>query len=109
MVFRYPLDPHYNLIKRCVALPGDTVQIKKGIVYINGDLQPFPALAQVDYAVWYNKPDAFQSLLNNRHNSVDSREWGLVPEELIIGKAVVVLWSGRLKSLRLKRVMKKIE
>ncbi len=241
-VFRYPADPHQTYIKRCVALPGDTVQVKEGILCVNGRAQPFPATARNEYRMWFRDearlikildslhipipvsryrrdsvsmvldltlkeksgilrsgavdsmklyvmykdrsvvdgdlpltnemeadrpPDFFGPLVvprrgmtipvnaktlqsyatvleryehfvperrdslwlwrgrpvrsytfrqdyyfmmgDNRHNSTDSRWWGVVPEELVIGKAEMVLWSGSFRHFRWGRMLKKIE
>lgn len=93
IVFKAP--PASNLdevmIKRVIGLPGDTVAIKNGLVYING--QP------LDEPYELEKPDRdFKTLTvpenslfvmgDNRNKSFDSRFWGMVPEELIIGKAM---------------------
>ena len=241
VVFRYPVDPHQTFIKRCVALPGDTVRVKEGILYVNGQVQPFPPSAKIEYKVWIRNtrtfgryvdslrlhvrydpdrrdpacrivalsrqektalwssgtldslalyvikrgdnneaillnapekegndpPDAYGPLVvpyegmkiqvnetmmqkygkvleryehfqpqpqpdsswqwrgmpveyytfrqdyyfmmgDKRHNSTDSRWWGVVPEELIIGKAKFILWSGNLRNFRWERVLKGI-
>ncbi|RLD30642.1 MAG: signal peptidase I [Bacteroidetes bacterium] len=47
VVFRFPPDPHENYIKRCVALPGDTVQVIDGILYVNSKEQAFPTTARI--------------------------------------------------------------
>ena len=60
VVFRYPIDPHQTFIKRCVALPGDTVRVKDGILYVNGHAQPFPPTAKIEYKVWVDNPKAFE-------------------------------------------------
>lgn len=237
VVFRYPLSPFQNFVKRCVALPGDTVRITKGILYVNGRQQNFPGSAKIEYKVRlknreifnalqqsvslpepnvpYNDslhyctmsltadelkkiqltgltdsvyvhvlddehtvpsppypstvwtPDNYGSFLvprkravipvneknlilyetalqkyehfnpqmkngkyifngrevttftfsqnyyfmmgDNRHNSTDSRWWGVVPEELITGKAVRVIWSGNFTKLKTDRIWKRIK
>jgi len=234
VVFRYPLSPFQNFVKRCVALPGDTVEVKSGVLYVNGIKQEFPVAAKIEYQLTlrdrtvfndlcknlnYNRADAtyndtlhcctmsltagevkkieqagiadnisvrvldgshtvpspkqtewspdnygpfvvphkgatiplnkntlmlYQTALlkyehfkpytkegkylvngrqlttytfsrnyyfmmgDNRHNSTDSRYWGAVPEELITGKVVKVLWSGRFAKLKANRFWKDI-
>ena len=238
LVFRYPLSPFQNFVKRCVALPGDTVRISGGVVYINGIRQNYPVTSKIVYNIYLKNRTAFNTLYSsfnqdntnltyndslhccvvnltkdelnllkqtglidsvsievldsrhtvlpplphtqhqwtpdnfgpfvvprkgavitvneknlilyktalqkyehfnpqlkngkyfingqevttctfsqdyyfmmgdNRHNSTDSRYWGAVPEELITGKVVKVLWSGSFTKLKTGRVWKKVE
>ncbi len=238
VVFRYPLSPFQNFVKRCVALPGDTVRISGGVVYINSIRQSYPVTSKIVYNLYLKNRAAFNTLhssLNqdntnvtyndslhscivsltkdelkilkqirlidsisievldskhtvlpplphtqhqwtpdnfgpfvvprkgavitvneknlilyetalqkyehfnpqlkngryfindcevttctfsqdyyfmmgdNRHNSTDSRYWGAVPEELITGKVVKVLWSGSFTKLKTGRIWKEVE
>jgi len=235
VVFRYPDNPDETYIKRCVGLPGDTLMISRGQLFVNGKAQELPLSGLMEYRVWYNNKTGFlqlkdslgignsgfwyrpgdhyrilyltesqvrilanssnidsvainlisgerandefffmgssnritdtygplvipvagmkidpdSSLLlfygraflrieglnskvsglsvpvrdstftvrgnyyfmmgDNRFRSNDSRSWGLVPEELIIGKAEFILWSGTLKDIRWERVGKRIQ
>ncbi|MDD4238021.1 MAG: signal peptidase I [Desulfotomaculaceae bacterium] len=79
------------LIKRVIGLPGDTVAVKNGFVYING--QPLEEPYELekprgDYKAITVPEDSLFVMGDNRNNSFDSRYWGVVPDELIIGKAV---------------------
>jgi len=67
IVFRYPGDPHQTYIKRCVALPGDTVQVAAGILLVNGCPQPLPPTAKTEYSVWFQDQGAFQHLTDSLH------------------------------------------
>ncbi|GCE18365.1 signal peptidase I [Dictyobacter kobayashii] len=99
IVFRYPRDPQEDYIKRIIATPGDSISIQKDKVvvdgttlqerYINKDdpYNPYPAINQRVIG-----PDEYFVMGDNRGNSSDSRAWGLVPRQNIIGKAVVVYW-----------------
>jgi signal peptidase I len=90
IVFRYPLDPSRDFIKRVIGVPGDIVEIRSGAVYLNG--QPMVEGYTADRPA-YSKaaervpPREYYVLGDNRNNSSDSHNWGLVPEENIIGRA----------------------
>ena len=86
-VFRYPVDPDRDFVKRIIAIPGDTVDIKNGVVYINGaptkepyvknhdryNLRPSSVFPKVPFTV----PEGNYFMLgDNRGNSQDSRFWG---------------------------------
>lgn len=94
IVFRFPRDLEQEFIKRVIGLPGDMLKISRGIVYVNGvemteDYIAAPAGFQGE---WVVPPDAVFVMGDNRNNSSDSRDWGSVPFEDIIGKAVFVYW-----------------
>ncbi len=90
-------------IKRVIGLPGDTVEVKDGKVFVNGEaLQEDYIKAPPEY-VWGPEivPDrSYLVLGDNRNSSYDSHSWGFVPEENIIGKAIVRFWPlNRIGSL----------
>lgn len=72
IVFRYPLDPKKFFIKRVAGLPGETIEINGRKI----------TLGQGEYFV----------LGDNQGESSDSRVWGNVPEDLVIGRALLRLW-----------------
>mmetsp|Transcript_10751 Transcript_10751/g.27160 ORF Transcript_10751/g.27160 Transcript_10751/m.27160 type:complete len:170 (-) Transcript_10751:356-865(-) len=83
------------LIKRIVAIAGDTVEVRNRAVYVNGEKQNEPFIAEdPDYSMpKYLVPKGCVFVLgDNRNHSFDSHYWGPVPEENIIGKAVVKYW-----------------
>jgi signal peptidase I len=93
IVFKYPPDPDsIPYIKRIVGLPGDQVHIADGKVYINGDLIDEPYLkVSTDRGGDWTVPDRQLFVMgDNRNNSRDSRSWGFVPFENIIGRAELI-------------------
>ncbi len=97
VVFYYPGDPAKSYIKRVIGLPGDSVALEDGVVYVNGkrleetyvpdqyrDRQSFPLVRL--------PPDHYYVLGDHRSSSNDSRTWGTVARQYIYGKAVFVYW-----------------
>jgi signal peptidase I len=87
-------DDYEDYIKRVVGLPGDTVSIENGSVRINGVpiSEPYIA-AQPDYSGEWTVPEGNLFVLgDNRNNSADSHAWGFLPEQNVLGKALVVYW-----------------
>ncbi|WP_008317497.1 signal peptidase I [Leptolyngbya sp. PCC 6406] len=82
-------------IKRIIGLPGDTVEIRDGTVFVNGDaLEENYIKAEPDY-IWGPETvpvDQYLVLGDNRNSSYDSHAWGFVPRDNIIGRAVVRFW-----------------
>ena len=97
VVFWYPRDPTKSFIKRIIGLPGDTIEIKAGVVYVNGELLDEPYLIPefMDKRTFDARtvdPGYYYVLGDDRKYSSDSRVWGLVPERYIYGKAVFRYW-----------------
>lgn len=95
IVFRYPLDPERDFIKRVIAVAGDRIRIQEGTVYVNGEPVDEPFVLRRDSASMPERvvpPGAVFVMGDNRTNSEDSREFGFVDRSLIIGRAVVVYW-----------------
>jgi len=94
IVFRLPGDETQDLIKRVIGLPGDTVHISDGTVTINGAKLQEPYIAQdpLYFGEW-TVPEGFLFVLgDNRNDSRDSHQWGLLPLENVIGKSVLIYW-----------------
>ena len=97
IVFTYPLDTQRSFIKRVVGLPGETVQIHDGRVFVNGrELREayVPPVFETDENDSPIKvtPGHYYVLGDHRNVSNDSRAWGLVPRQDIYGKAVLRYW-----------------
>lgn len=85
-----------TLIKRVIGLPGEKVEIQRGRVYINDRLLPEKYIAENLSYQWGPVTVPSNSYLvmgDNRDHSYDSRSWGFVPRNNIIGKAVIRFWS----------------
>jgi signal peptidase I len=98
IVFRFPRDPEKDFIKRVIAGPGDTVEIRKGKVWVNGKIIEEPyVMDRPGYTLPRQTvpPRNFFVLGDNRNNSSDSHIWGVVPRENILGKAWVIYWPAR--------------
>ncbi|GHV29184.1 signal peptidase I [Synergistales bacterium] len=105
VVFRYPIDPSRDFVKRVIGLPGDSVEIKDGRVFINSRelaesyvQNPDNFTSEAPIAV---PKDKYFCLGDNRPNSQDSRFWGFVPKNYLRGPAVLRYWPpsriGRLE------------
>jgi signal peptidase I len=105
VAFRSPLDASDVFLKRVIATSGDSVEMRDGVLYLNGVAQ------QERYALYMSRgepasvarPGDFARVIvprgkifvmgDNRDNSADSREFGFVPETNVLGEPVMVLWS----------------
>ena len=106
IVFRYPVNPSQDYIKRVVGIPGDRIEVKDKKVYVND------ALLDEDYTIFLDNkiiPGNVQSRDNmrpvtvpdgslfvmgdNRDNSYDSRFWNFVELKAVKGKAFILYWS----------------
>lgn len=95
VVFKYPVDPRRDFVKRIIGLPGDTVEIKHGTVFVNGTELVERYVKNQDN---YNMdaivvPDkSYFCLGDNRPNSQDGRFWGFVTSNFLRGPAVFRYW-----------------
>lgn len=96
VVFRPPVVGGEEMVKRVVAVAGDTVAIRHGDLYVNGARVDEPYLLEQEFSGEFPElaipPGKVFTLGDNRNNSGDSRLFGLVDEEAIIGCAFVVYW-----------------
>jgi signal peptidase I len=107
IVFKYPNNPEKEFIKRIIALPNQTVQIADKVVYVDEEVAKIPVYVKFmdkriipgdlsfrdNFGPYKVPPEEYFVLGDNRDDSRDSRFWGTVPRENIIGKAVFVYWS----------------
>ena len=115
VVFKWPGDGVTKYIKRCVAVGGDTVQVVDKVLYVNGkrvpdapDAKYMDTLPDGEQNVVARPPDGdsrdnfgpyvipagyYFMMGDNRDNSYDSRYWGPVPDDLVVGHAVLVHFS----------------
>jgi signal peptidase I len=112
VVFKYPSEPTRDFIKRCVAVAGDTVEIRGKRLYLNGEPVEEDYVVFKDPVVFtdgpgtparYRNRDNFGPFVvpegtifclgDNRDRSLDSRFWGPVPLTYVKGRAVLIYWS----------------
>jgi signal peptidase I len=95
IIFHYPPDPNREpYIKRVIGLPGETIRVSEGNVFV-GDVQleePYISDAPNYDGTWQVPEDSLFVLGDNRNSSSDSHSWGMVPLENVIGKAEIVYW-----------------
>ena len=112
LVFKYPVEPDRDFIKRVIGLPGETVELREKKVYINGKpldepyvhfLQPPGAESELHEVTSFDVRERYGPVTvpanqyfmmgDNRDNSQDSRYWGFMPRENVKGKALLIYWS----------------
>lgn len=119
LVFRYPRDPDLSYIKRCVAIEGQTVEVKDKVLYIDGKIFANPPNSQFispftypadavdatisppglihsnrdNYGPVTVPPGCLFMMGDNRDNSADSRFWGFLSKDLVLGKAMLIYFS----------------
>jgi signal peptidase I len=98
IVFHAPANPNDLIVKRIVALPGDVIDSRAGSVRVGGHTLAEPYLARpassgaIDAQIV--PADCFFVMGDNRDRSYDSRHWGALPRDLVIGRARMILWSS---------------
>ncbi|HOV78562.1 MAG TPA: signal peptidase I [Bacillota bacterium] len=96
VVFKYPKDPRRNFVKRLIAVGGETVALRNSRLYINGQPVQEDYLPQglrfADYGPVEVPSGSYFMLGDNRNNSDDSRAWGFLPRNLIVGKEIFIYW-----------------
>ena len=98
IVFHYPRDTTQDYIKRVIGLPGDTVKVDATHVWVDGILLNEPYISAAFNPVppqsWKIPPGQYFVMGDNRPVSDDSRYWGDVPQDYIVGKALLVFWPS---------------
>jgi signal peptidase I len=94
IVFRPPTNPGEEYIKRIVGLPGEQVEIREGEVAVNGQPldEPYVNSPGAGSRPWTLSEGEYFVLGDNRRNSSDSRQFGPISEETIVGRAWVSYW-----------------
>lgn len=103
VVFKWPGDRSTNYVKRCIAVGGQTVTVRNKLVYVDGKLieespnakhsDPNVVDKRDNFGPYKVPPGTYFMMGDNRDDSYDSRYWGPVEDELILGKALVIHWS----------------
>jgi signal peptidase I len=106
VVFVFPPDPTKDFIKRVIGIAGDTIQVKNGVVWLNGQPMPDPhahfevaAADRSDVSPRDNfgpvtvPPGKLFMMGDNRDRSYDSRFWGFVDDDEVEGRAMIIYWS----------------
>jgi signal peptidase I len=94
IVFKFPPDPSKIYVKRLIGLPADQIEIKSGVVWLNGTQLAEPYVSPRLNASQWSRPlvvvpaHRYFVMGDNRDNSSDSRMWGTVPEELVDAKVL---------------------
>ena len=103
IIFRFPLDPSRSFVKRVIGVPGDTVEIRKGQVFVNSRPIDEPYVthtASGSMDATTVPEDSYFVMGDNRRASDDSRNWGPVPASHVVGRGWISYWPpGQLQDI----------
>lgn len=114
VVFRSPKEPTLDVVKRCIGVAGDTIEVRRKDLYINGkrvddnayavhqDPRTYPNIPQIppserirdNFGPYVVPEDHYFCMGDNRDKSYDSRFWGPLPRKLVKGRAFMIYWSN---------------
>ena len=105
VIFRSKTDKGMDIVKRAIGVPGDTIQVDNGELYLNGKdvadesyaihKRPDPPFAPRDWFGPVTVPERRYFFMgDNRDESLDSRFWGFLPAHLVKGRALFIYWSN---------------
>ena len=105
VIFRSKTDKGMDIVKRAIGVPGDTIQVDSGELYLNGrdvadesyaiHKRPDPPFAPRDWFGPVTVPERRYFFMgDNRDESLDSRFWGFLPAHLVKGRALFIYWSN---------------
>lgn len=102
IVFKFPLNPRKDFIKRVIGLPGDIIKVENKEIYVNGKQLSEPYIVHRDkwnsgfprdeYPPTSVPAGSLFMLGDNRDSSDDSRYWGFMPAKNVVGEAFLVYW-----------------
>ncbi|MBG0790645.1 MAG: signal peptidase I [Desulfovibrionaceae bacterium] len=114
IVFKYPMNENQDFIKRVIGLPGETLEIRDKVVYIDGKPLDEPYVqhkdanrvpGRDDFGPYTVPEGEYFMMGDNREGSHDSRFWGPVKRSKIVGKALIIYWSwASLTDIRFSRI-----
>jgi signal peptidase I len=113
VIFRSVEDPRVDMVKRCIGVPGDTIEIRDKQLFVNGlEVDDDSYAVHQDPSTYRNRPgmprqqrirdnfgpytvppDSYFCMGDNRDRSYDSRYWGTVPAHYVKGRALMIYWS----------------
>ena len=97
IIFNFPTDQSRDLVKRVIGIPGDTIEIQSGQVIRNGEPIDEPYVVNKDrrtYDPVQVPENSYYVLGDNRRASSDSRDWGFLADEHVVGRAWVSYWPA---------------
>lgn len=108
IVFHYPLDPQEDYIKRIIAIPGDVISVIDQTVIVDGVRLNEPYVRKENQGNPYPSftkrivgPNQYFVMGDNRAGSSDSRQWGFVPRQNIVGQVMAIYWPFGVDNLGL--------